>query len=31
VNGKLFKGQADFEELVDRIGEELDIVEGRIR
>lgn len=31
VNGKLFRGQADFEELADRIGEELDIVEGRIR
>jgi len=31
VNGKLFKGQADFEELADRIGEELDIIDGRIR
>jgi protein-disulfide isomerase len=31
VNGKLFHGQADFEEIADRLGEELDIVEGRIR
>jgi protein-disulfide isomerase len=31
VNGKLYRGLADFEELVDRIGEELDIVEGRIK
>jgi protein-disulfide isomerase len=31
VNGKLFKGQADIEELADRIGEEIDIAEGRIR
>jgi protein-disulfide isomerase len=31
VNGKLYKGLADFDELVDRIGEEIDIVEGRIK
>jgi protein-disulfide isomerase len=31
VNGKLYTGLADYEELLDRIGEELDIVEGRIK
>jgi protein-disulfide isomerase len=31
VNGKLYRGLADFDELVDRVGEELDIVEGRIK
>jgi len=31
VNGKLYRGLADFEELVDRIGEEIDILEGRIQ
>jgi len=31
VNGKLYKGLADFDELVDRVGEEIDIVEGRIK
>jgi protein-disulfide isomerase len=31
VNGKLFEGASDYEEVVDRLGEELDIVEGRIK
>jgi protein-disulfide isomerase len=31
VNGKLYKGTAEFEEIIDRVGEELDIVEGRIK
>lgn len=31
VNGKLYKGQADPDEIADRIDEELDIVEGRIK
>ena len=31
VNGKLYRGLADFDELADRIGEEIDIVEGRIK
>ena len=31
VNGKLYRGLADFDELVDRLGEEIDIVEGRIK
>ena len=31
VNGKLFLGQADFDEIADRIDEEIDIIEGRIR
>jgi protein-disulfide isomerase len=30
VNGKLYRGLADFDELTDRIGEEIDILEGRI-
>jgi protein-disulfide isomerase len=30
VNGKLYRGLADFDELADRIGEEIDILEGRI-
>jgi protein-disulfide isomerase len=31
VNGKLYKGSADYDELMDRIAEEIDIVEGRVR
>ena len=31
VNGKLYQSSADFEEIVDRVGEEIDIVEGRIK
>jgi len=31
VNGKLFEGASDYEEIVDRLGEELDILDGRIR
>jgi len=31
VNGKLYQGASDYREIVDRIGEELDIVEGRIK
>jgi protein-disulfide isomerase len=31
VNGKQFLGQPDFDELADRLGEEIDIVEGRIK
>ena len=31
VNGKLYRGQNDIAELLDRIGEELDILEGRIQ
>lgn len=31
VNGKLYLGASDYPEIVDRIGEELDIVEGRIK
>ncbi|MCP4676153.1 MAG: thioredoxin domain-containing protein [Deltaproteobacteria bacterium] len=31
INGKLFDGVQDYEEIVDRIAEELDIVEGRIK
>lgn len=31
VNGKLYRGLADYDELVDRLGEEIDIVEGRIK
>jgi protein-disulfide isomerase len=31
VNGKLYQGASDYPEIVDRIGEELDIVEGRIK
>lgn len=30
INGKLYKGSADIDELNDRIAEELDILEGRI-
>jgi protein-disulfide isomerase len=31
VNGKLYLGQNDVEEIIDRLGEELDILEGRIK
>jgi protein-disulfide isomerase len=31
VNGKLYRGLAEFDELVDRVGEEIDIIEGRIK
>jgi protein-disulfide isomerase len=31
VNGKLYQGANDIAEILDRIGEELDIVEGRIK
>ncbi len=31
VNGKLYLGSADFKEILDRVEEELDIVEGRIK
>ncbi len=31
INGKLYEGQNDFDEIMDRIGEEIDIVEGRIK
>ncbi len=31
VNGKLYLGQNDVDEIIDRLGEELDIIEGRIK
>jgi len=31
INGKRYLGHNDLEELIDRIGEEIDIVEGRIK
>jgi protein-disulfide isomerase len=31
VNGKLYLGQNDVDEIIDRLGEELDILEGRIK
>jgi protein-disulfide isomerase len=31
INGKLYQGENDVVEILDRIGEELDIVEGRIK
>ncbi|MDD5306943.1 MAG: DsbA family protein [Deltaproteobacteria bacterium] len=30
VNGKLYEGASDFEEIADRVAEEIDIAEGRI-
>ena len=31
INGKVYTGFNDYEEILDRIGEEIDIVEGRIK
>jgi protein-disulfide isomerase len=31
INGKMYKGVHDYDEIADRIAEEIDIVEGRIR